>query len=295
LLSHILTCGYSYHSQKFNNSYKEGVPSYLLRLQTEGCCYAQIDGKMTLIETGDLLLFKPSDEYDLRIDEHTNSLQQTLVSSGDYFILCKGEWIDEWWHKSRKPQKIRIAVNERILTLWRQIILEKRRFEDENKEISDYLLRALCLHIDRAISENNSPHGSAFLATRMKSFIEEHAILPLKIKDVAQHVGISVSRAVHLFKECFNKTIIQYAQEIRLSTSVERMAYSYLSLEQIAETSGFGSYSYFHRVFREKYGVSPKTFRLRSLSGDQAQNDDQVFFHPDPTLTIPKFSGSHEC
>jgi AraC family transcriptional regulator of arabinose operon len=267
--SHILTCGYSYHTQKFSNSYKEGVSTYLFRLQTEGSSYAQVKGRMTLIETGDLLLFKPGDEYDLRIDEHTNSLQQTLISSGDYYIMCKGDWVDEWWHKSPKPQKIRIAVNERLLTLWRQIILEKRRFEEDNKELNDYLLRALCLYIDRAITENISSHGSSFLATRMKSFIEEHAILPLKIEDVAQHVGISVSRAVHLFKECFNKTIIQYAQEIRLSTSVERMAYSYLTLEQIAETSGFGSYSYFHRVFRDKYGVSPKTYRMNIQSGER--------------------------
>ncbi|WP_240413746.1 AraC family transcriptional regulator [Paenibacillus periandrae] len=265
--SHILSCGYSYHSQKFTNSYKEGVTTYLFRLQTEGCCYAQVNGSMTLIEPGDLLLFKPGDAYDLRVDEHTNKLQQSIVSSGDYYIMCKGDWIDEWWANSRKPQKVRIAVNERILTIWRQIILEKRRFEEDNKELSDYLLRALCLYIDRAITENNSRHGSSFLATRMKSFIEEHAILPLKVEDVAQHVGISVSRAVHLFKECFNKTIIQYTQEIRLSTSVERMAYSYLTLEQIAETSGFGSYSYFHRVFRDKYGVSPKTFRINIQSG----------------------------
>ncbi|NHN28586.1 AraC family transcriptional regulator [Paenibacillus agricola] len=271
--SHILTCGYSYHSQKFSNSYKEGITTYLFRLQTEGSCYAQVNGRMTLIATGDLLLFKPGDEYDLRIDAHTNALQQTLISSGDYYIMCKGDWVDEWWHKSQKPQKVRIAVNERILTLWRQIILEKRRFEGDNKELSDYLLRALCLYIDRAITENITSHGSAFLATRMKSFIEEHAILPLKIEDVAQHVGISVSRAVHLFKECFNKTIIQYAQEIRLATSVERMAYSYLTLEQIAETSGFGSYSYFHRVFREKYGVSPKIYRLHSQSGEYESKD----------------------
>jgi AraC family transcriptional regulator of arabinose operon len=145
--------------------------------------------------------------------------------------------------------------------------LEKRRFGDENKELSDYLLRALCLHIQRAIADHISLRGSSFLATRMKSFIEEHAVHPFKVEDVAQHVGISVSRAVHLFKECFGKTIIQYAQEIRLSSSVERMVYTSMTLEQIAETTGFGSYSYFHRVFRDKYGISPKTYRLKYAAG----------------------------
>jgi len=193
------------------------------------------------------------------------------VSSGDYYIFCKGDWLDAWWRKGKKPQKVRIAAYERLLTLWRQIILEKRRFEEENKELSDYLLRALCLHIDRAITETRMLHGSSYLASRMKSFIEEHAFLPLKVEDVAGHVGISVSRAVHLFKESFGKTIIQYALEIRLSSAIERMQYTGMTLEQIAETSGFASYSYFHRVFREKYGVSPKQYRLGHEGGQPFQ------------------------
>ncbi|MCS7459316.1 AraC family transcriptional regulator [Paenibacillus doosanensis] len=265
--SQILSSGYSYHSQRFQTGYKESMRHYLFRLQTEGCCQALVNGTMTRIETGDLLLYQPGDVYDLRVEEHANKLGQTIVSSGDYYIMCKGEWLAAWWRKSKKPQKVRIAAYERLLTLWRQIVLEKRRIEDENPELSDYLLRALCLHIDRAIVETRTLHGSSFLASRMKSFIEEHAILPFKVEDVAAHVGLSVSRAVHLFKECFGKTMIQYALEIRLSTSIERMNYTDMTLEQIAETSGFGSYSYFHRVFRDKYGMTPKDFRFRQAKG----------------------------
>lgn len=267
MLSQIYACGYSYHSQRFQIGHKNAMRTYLLRLQTEGCCQALVNGAMTWIEPGDLLLYQPGDMYDLRVDEHTNKLGQTVVSSGDYYIMCSGQWLEEWWKKSKKPQKVRIAAYERLLILWRQIILEKRRLNDENKELSDYLLRALCLHIDRAIAETRTLHGSSFLASRMKSFIEEHAIMPFKIEDVAAHVGLSVSRAVHLFKECFGKTMIQYALEIRLSTAIERMNYSNMNLEQIAETSGFASYSYFHRVFRDKYGITPKEFRLRQANG----------------------------
>ena len=91
----------------------------------------------------------------------------------------------------------------------------------------------------------------------MKNYIEEHANQSFKIKDVASHAGFSVSRASRLFKETFGKTMIQYALEIRLNTAIELMKYSEMTLEQIAEVSGFGSYTYFHRVFREAHGVSP--------------------------------------
>ena len=55
--------------------------------------------------------------------------------------------------------------------------------------------------------------------------------------------------------------MIQYALEIRLNATVERIKYSTMTLEEIAETCGFASYSYFHRVFRANYGVSPVKFR----------------------------------
>lgn len=37
----------------------------------------------------------------------------------------------------------------------------------------------------------------------MKRFVEENATMTFKVEEAPRHVGLSVSRAVHLFKECF--------------------------------------------------------------------------------------------
>lgn len=259
----ITMCSYSYHNEPFYTGYSEGLPTYLFRLQTEGMSRALIGGVMTEVRSGELLLYKPGDAYQLAIEPHTNELGQTQVSSADYFLFCRGDFVDNWWKRSARSQKVRIDPDEKLISLWRYIILEKRRFEEENKELSDYLLRSLLLAIDRAIEQSAAPHGRSFMATRMKNFVEEHASSPFKLEDVARHVGLSVSRAGHLFKECFGKSVMQYAQELRLAIAVERMKYSQMTLEQIAETTGFGSYSYFHRVFRDKYGVTPSVYRER--------------------------------
>jgi AraC family transcriptional regulator of arabinose operon len=141
--------------------------------------------------------------------------------------------------------------------------LQKLRMEDADQELLGYLLQALCLNLARAASETVSLQGRPFTGTRMKRYIEAHASVTFKVEDVAAHVGLSVSRAIHLFKEYFGKTMIEYAQEVRLSSAVERMQYSAMTLEQIAESCGFGSYPYFHRVFKLKHGVSPKVYRQR--------------------------------
>ena len=35
-----------------------------------------------------------------------------------------------------------------------------------------------------------------------------------------------------------------------------------MTLEQVSESSGFNNYTYFHRVFRSRFGMSPKEFRV---------------------------------
>ncbi|WP_445488741.1 AraC family transcriptional regulator [Niallia sp. 03133] len=247
-------CGYSYHITPYFDQYKTGFPNFLFRLQTEGSSEVIVNGVKKEIKKGDLILVKPGDFYDIRIEGDQKS--------GDYHLLCDGDWIKEWWNRSSKPTFSKINLDKNLLDLWNHIIMEERRLAfDKNKELSSYLLQALCLSLERAITETSPAFNRPFTVTQMMRYIEENAMNGLVIEDVAKHVGLSVSRSVHLFKSNFGKTMIEYAQEIRLSAAINQMKYTTLTLEQIAENCGFGVYPYFHKVFKKKYGVSPGVYR----------------------------------
>lgn len=216
---------------------------------------------MKAIQSGDLIMYKPGEPYQLMVDVQTATPYKGKVYSSDYYVMCQGSWIDSWWCKQHRSQITRIDLDEKVLSIWRLLILEKRRLEVKDTELSDYLLRALLIALDQADKMPNSTDGKPFIASRMQRYIEEHATVPFKLQDLAESVDLSVSRAVHLFKENFQKTIIQYTHEVRLSIAEERMKYSTMTLEQIAVTCGFGSYSHFYRVFRKQYGISPAKFR----------------------------------
>jgi AraC family transcriptional regulator, arabinose operon regulatory protein len=250
-------CGYSYHRQFFYSQHKDGFPGFLFRLQTEGVCEVVVNGKKINIGKGDLLLVKPGDRYELRIEES--------FGSGDYHLFCTGLWMEQWWQRSNKPTVSRIGLDENVIALWRHIIVEDRRPSSEgNRELTGYLVQSLCLLLERAVNETNRSSNRPYVVTRMMRYIEEHATSCLKVEDVADYAGLSVSRAVHLFKTHVEKTIIQYALDIRLSVAMDRMKYTSMTLEHIAEECGFGSYPYFHRVFKKKYGVAPGIYRRRS-------------------------------
>lgn len=264
----VLAAGYSHHTKPFYIQSTRGLRNFLIRFQVEGCCRALVDGDIRLITPGDLLLYKPKDQYDLRIEAELQPNGQREVSSGDYYFFCRGSWLEEWWGRTVKSGRLRLAINEDVLHLCRQTILEQHRGKAPAKEMAEYFFRLFCLTVERASHEQHTApgKGKSFLAYEMKRYIEEHALAPLKLEDVAVHVDLSVSRAVHLFKSVFNQTIMQYVQHIRLSVARERILFSKMSLEQIAEMSGFNSYTYFYRVFRARYGVSPKEYRAEETN-----------------------------
>lgn len=250
----ILLCDHSFHTEGFRQSYQSGLDIYILRLQTEGRCQVLINGRFEIIHPGELLLFRPGEVYELQTLEQEGAGPEP---SGDYFVMCTGTWIDAWWARIQRPRRTRIVEDERLKAIWYQLILEKRRL-DNHPELLSTLLQSLCYIIDRAVQEtSSSPSAPSFDALRMKYYIEEHATKPLRLEDVARHAGLSVSRTVALFKSAFGLSVLQYAQKVRLSIAVELMDNSSMTLEQIAEASGFGSYSYFHRIFKEHYGMPP--------------------------------------
>jgi AraC family transcriptional regulator of arabinose operon len=264
-----LHCSYSYHTQPFQTATLNGLGSYLFRLQTEGVCRALVNGEMRIIRPGDLLLYKPGDPYRLVVDAENqgDGTGERKVASGDYYLFCRGPWLDEWWNRHNRPTLIHLEYGEPVLALWRMLIVENRRMNRANPELIDYLLRALLLQIDQAAAFRPDVKKVPYVATRMRNFIEERAATPFRLDELAREAGLSVSRAVHLFKECFGMTIIQYAQEVRLAIAEERMKYSAMTLEQIAETSGFGNYSHFYKVFLRKHGIPPSEFRQRWEAG----------------------------
>ncbi|RKP48882.1 AraC family transcriptional regulator [Cohnella endophytica] len=259
----VYLCGYSRHIEPFRQDYRNGLDTYIIRLQVEGFSKALIGGEVVEIMPGDLLLFEPGDMYELNI----GTPGEPMKPNGDYFIMGTGPGMDEWWARKSRPTITKLVEDERIKGLWQQLIQETRRLDGGHSELIALLVRSVLLLLDRAIEEAPPTQSvSAFHALKMRNYIEKNAASVVRLQDIAANAGLSVSRAVHLFKEHFGMSAMQYVQQLRLSHAVAMLDHSVMSLEQIASESGLGSYTYFHRVFRSTYGISPGTYRKRQVA-----------------------------
>lgn len=84
------------------------------------------------------------------------------------------------------------------------------------------------------------------------------------LSHIALLFNISESRAAHITKEEFGDTFIALLQNIRLKSACTLLQNSELKIENIATECGFQDVSYFYKVFKAKFKMSPGKYKKQS-------------------------------
>lgn len=254
-------CSHSLHTLPFKTTHSEPVLSYILRLQTAGDCVAIHNGKVIDVKAGTFLLVKPGEPFEIVVDNPNNPEK---IHCEEYQLVCEGEWIENWAEEKICQQRFHIEDFEKIVNIWKMLIVEDRQLsEDNDKSLPNCLLQVICLLIEQSANGHGTHKSYPFVVRKMMRYIEDHATTSLKVDDVASHVELSVSRSSFLFKSHIGKSMMEYALDVRLNIAIGKMKFTSETLEQIAEDSGFNTYNYFHKVFRKKYNKSPGDYRRR--------------------------------
>ncbi|MGZ9585226.1 AraC family transcriptional regulator [Paenibacillus marinisediminis] len=267
-----LFSGYARHS-KPHSLIIPTLKHYTIRIQLEGSAHSMIGDHYESMKPGHLLMLAPGHYYDLKIGYQSPERLEPLnkVHSLDYYMILNGPWVDSWWEQHKPPMLSYHAIDDRMLSIWREITQEQRQSGTSINDIVMHLSFVLFHMLERALAHpilNQSRMSQS--AQMMKNFIEQNATESFTVLDVAEHVKLSSSRAAHVFKEAFQQSIMDYVIDLRLNMACERIQHGYMSLEQIAEMCGFQSYSYFHRTFRTRLGLSPSQFRDQRQLKDEA-------------------------
>lgn len=112
-----------------------------------------------------------------------------------------------------------------------------------------------------APQSNRSCGFSAAVAEGVAEFVEQHYALPITSQSVAQILGFEASYFGKSFKEHRNNSLPKHVQQIRLLRAKTLLVNPYITLAEIAKRTGFSDTSYFIRVFRKAFGMTPSQFR----------------------------------
>ena len=95
-------------------------------------------------------------------------------------------------------------------------------------------------------------------------FIEAHLARTIPNAELAALCCLSEDYFIRRFRACVGQSPAQYVQDRRVTRAAQRLLFTADTIERIAEETGFGSRSYFSRVFARQTGVSPAAYRKAS-------------------------------
>lgn len=83
----------------------------------------------------------------------------------------------------------------------------------------------------------------------------------ISLSELAERYGISISYLSSLVKEELHLSFSEYITAKRIQKAKELLEDETLSIEQIAEQTGYNDYYYFTKVFKKTLGISPSKYR----------------------------------
>ena len=142
---------------------------------------------------------------------------------------------------------------------------------DEENQLRDFLVGALSgrdtmgllfLQLLNCMDKMESG-GSKYdteIAAAVLSYINDH-YKKGTLSELAAQMGYDVYWLSREIRRRTGKTYKELLQEKRMQQAVYMLTNSAVPVTDIIESVGYDNTSYFYRIFREKYGMSPKEYR----------------------------------
>ena len=154
----------------------------------------------------------------------------------------------------------------------RSIYLEGKAYEMLAKQISQY-----CDDQEGGGKSNLLRRSDVEKVKKAIEIIHQDLNQNYSVDHLAKEAGTNVNKLQEGFKYMFGLTVNKYVQQVKLEAAKDLLSNSDHNISQIVEQIGLNNRSYFSKIFKEKYGVSPKYFLSSkySESEESEENEEQ--------------------
>lgn len=108
---------------------------------------------------------------------------------------------------------------------------------------------------------NWQPVEAGRVVKKTIQIISEHFNQDLSLDYLAEQVAVAPAYLSVLFKRETGSTLIRFLTDYRMDHARHMLADDRLKIWQIAQSCGYENVSYFNRVFKQHFGVTPNEFR----------------------------------
>ena len=112
-----------------------------------------------------------------------------------------------------------------------------------------------------SVRQTRAPNPHDNKMKKALRYIDAHLSDDLRLEDVASHVYLSPYYFSKLFKKYHGIGFNAWVNQQRMASARELLCHSDWSIASIARNLGFSQTSYFCKVFRQTYQVTPQVYR----------------------------------
>ena len=154
-----------------------------------------------------------------------------------------------------------------------QEYIEKATIACENKEsgwelesVGNISLLFAILKKNSFISPNHNSVNDTALGQKVMLYIMKNLSTPITSRDAARELHMNQSYFCRLFKNAFGYTFEKYVLIYRLEKARLLLTTTVLPVTEIAFNLGFCSCSYFSKAFKERFNMTPTSYRKGAVN-----------------------------
>ena len=243
-----------------------------LTLITKGSCIYQIDLVEYEVNEGDLLFIPPLLLHSIRLNGTDDFCSETYVFhvnflGGNATDICSTRYLTPMInHELNLPYHIS-STHPAHHSLYECFIKMASLYTEQafgyEIALKSVLLQTLFLLLQYSTTESATISASSDKLKNVLDYIDLHYAEPLTISELAELCYFSEYHFMRFFKKYMGESAMEYVRNVRLAKAAELFEQGAQSSLEVSLSCGFNNLSYFHREFKEKYGMTPGTFQRK--------------------------------
>lgn len=241
----------------------------------EGHTFHRIDGTTEIeLKAGELLFLNQLSEQEIA-EAGENDIGINFIIQPQFFdqvlpMLEKGNRLADFIlqglrGKGEGPDYLHyqvaqvLPIQNLIENLVWNLIHRPANHRQMNQTTMGLLFMQLSNHTDKLAKYTTDVYQDVFAPEIFRYIEEEYQTATLE--ELAGEMNVSLSTMSKLVKKSTGQTFKELLKKQRLLQAVNLLEHTKLPITEIIELCGYDNTSYFHRIFRETYQMSPKQYR----------------------------------
>lgn len=222
-----------------------------------------LNGVVQTLKMGDVFFLRPQDIHCfLRTSGNLATHRDIMIPERQWKKVC--DYLDENLYNilnlPTMPFSCHISIDQ-IYSLENAIneILAPSYNEVQTRlQINSLCVRLLDLYIS-TLGENNKQYPALINQLLAKMHMPDN--FKLGLPKILSFFPYTQNYLCRIFKKYIGITMTDYLNNVRLNYAILLLQTRTLSFAQIAEECGFNNISYFNRIFKERYNMTPSEFK----------------------------------